>query len=85
MKDPKHMEQEGFDYRSVRRHGGEDQLNSWNWLSILAARRRVPSASRTSNGLPRLQATLQSVERWSETASQHSGLATEFLASKKQL
>ncbi len=27
MKDPKHMEQEGFDYRSVRRHGAKDKLN----------------------------------------------------------
>ncbi|UPR34952.1 ribonuclease D [Vibrio cyclitrophicus] len=83
MKDPKHMEQEGFDYRSVRRHGAK--ISSIVKLAEHTPEEEYPAPVERLMDFPGYKQLFKVLKDEVKTASQHSGLATEFLASKKQL
>ncbi|PML57217.1 ribonuclease D [Vibrio lentus] len=83
MKDPKHMEQEGFDYRSVRRHGAK--ISSIVKLAEHTPEEEYPAPVERLMDYPGYKQLFKVLKDEVKTASQHSGLATEFLASKKQL
>lgn len=77
------MEQEGMDYRSVQRH-------SARIISIVKAAQKTPADDYPEKierlmDLPGYKQKFKVLKDEVKRASQSSGLATEFLASKKQL
>lgn len=77
------MEQQGMDYRAVQRHGAR-------LVSIVKAAKKTPSDELPDKivrlmDMPSYKQQFKSLKDEVKRVSQTSGLATEFLASKKQL
>ena len=83
IKNPKRMEEEGFDFRSVRRHGAK--ISSIVKLAEHTPEEEYPAVVERLMDFPGYKQMFKVLKDEVKKASQHSGLATEFIASKKQL
>lgn len=83
LKNPKDMEKEGFDIRSVRRHGAK--LSSIVKLAEHTPEEEYPAVVERLMDFPGYKQIFKVLKDEVKLASEKSGLATEFLASKKQL
>lgn len=83
IKSLKKMEQEGFDFREIRRHG--NRVIAMVKEGELVPEEEWPQAIDRLMDLPGYKQLFKDLKDEVKRAAQATGLATEFLASKKQL
>jgi ribonuclease D len=83
LKKPKQMEQEGIDPRAIRRHG--ERIAAIVKHAQQTPEEDFPEKIERLMDFPGYKQVFKTLKDEVKKAAQHSGLATEFLASKKQL